>query len=265
MKAFLKASLAGAVFLGGVAGFVWQRQTAGKLQRIIAFGRQENHALRRLPEENQRLREMIARGNPTEASRLVLAEIPKVREEVAALERRLRQPAPLSTPTADEISTNRDPEKGVVRLEHFRDKGRSSPSAAFQTLVWAVTKGEDSALASLFAVSSSGREKLQAILGNLPPETRMRFDPPEKLLGTLVAFELLDAEGFQIVGENAQSSGQTILRVRQLKHGRIQPSEKKFPWQPGPDGWQLPIPDKMIDGIPDALAHASLYVPPVRR
>lgn len=265
MKTFLKASLAGAVLLGGMAGFVWQRQTAGKLQRMIALGRRENQELRRLPEENQRLREMIARGNQTEASRLILAEIPKAREEVAALELRLRQPVPPSTPTADEISTNRDPEKGVVRLEHFRDKGRASPGAAFQTLVWAVTKGEDGALASLFAVSPSGREKLQAILGNLPPETRRRFDPPEKLLGMLVAYDVLDEEGFQIVGETTQNSGQTILRVRQLKHGRIQPSEKKLPWQRGPDGWQLPISDTMIDGIPAALARASLYVPPARR
>ena len=265
MKIFPKTLLASAVFLAGVGGFIWQWQATAGLQTKIAAQRKENYELRRLPGENRRLQEIVTQGNQAEAARQVREEIAKTREEVAMLEFRLRPQAATAVPPADEFSANRDPEKGIVRLEHFRNLGRATPSAAFQTAVWAVTKGQDDALAPLFALSPLGRQKLQAIWDNLPPETRARFDPPEKVLGLFLALDVLDAERLQIIGEDAPSSGQAMLRVRQLKNGRIQPTERKIPFQRGPDGWQFVIPDAMIDGLPEALASASLHIAPPSR
>lgn len=258
MKAWLKLSLIGAVLLGGIVAALWQWRQATTLRRSVAHMKQAMAD----PRSDARLRERVANGSDSDAARHVRDEIARTRQEIATLERRLQQPAAPFRVHAH-FTENRDPEKGPVRLEQFRDQGRATPSAAFQTVVWAATTGADDAFPALFAVSLTSREKLRAILASMAPETRTRYEPPEKLIGLLFAREILDEEGFEI-GETTEpdASGRVQLRVFRIRDGRQSKSEKKYPLVQGPDGWRFPITDKMVDEIPALLAQASMYVPP---
>jgi hypothetical protein len=66
------------------------------------------------------------------------------------------------------------------------------------------------------------------------------------------------------VSEKPQNSGEVLLQVSRFKNGRVQ-GEKRIPLRQGATGWQLVIPDRMIETLPQAIAEASLYVPPRER
>lgn len=256
MRNWPTAVLFGFVLLGGLGGWVWQRQQAAALRQFI------RHANIEVQAENARLRRIVRSGSEAAAGDQLREQIERTRQHVAVLERDIQKPV---TGVGHDVqfTENRDPEKGPVRVEYFRSVGRATPSAAFQTAIWAVSTGVETEWASLFAVSPTGREKLQAIIARMAPAMQERYNPPEKVLGLLLAYDVLDEEGYEI-GETGKpnASGQVQLTVLRVKDGRAKKLEKKIPFVPGPGGWQLPITDKMIDAIPGYLESASMYVPP---
>lgn len=259
MKPVLKLSLFAAAFLASSALLAWQRDRAAIFRRSLADVKQ---ATAQLTRENARLQQIVATHDATETAQHVREEIARTRQQIASWEQRVQQP-PAPTRRALHFTDNRDPEKGPVRLEHFRHQGQATPSAAFQTAVWAAATGGDEAWADLLAISAAGREKLQTLLSSMSPELRARYTPPEKLLGLLFARDLLDEEGFEIGATTApNASGLVHLRVLRAKEGRRNKLEKKYPFVPGQSGWQIPISDAMIERLPDTLAQASMYVPP---
>lgn len=158
---------------------------------------------------------------------------------------------------------NRDPEKGPVRLEHSRNLGQATPSAAFQTLIWAIISEENNALVPLFAISPAGRAKLCEILAPMSPAIQEQYNSPEKLVGMLAARDFLDEEGFEIAGtKSPDKEGRVALRVLQVRNGRKNKLEKAYPLQLGPTSWQFLITDKMIDDVPRMLESASMYIAP---
>jgi hypothetical protein len=268
MKPTLKLALFAGALLAGLAGLVGQRQRHARLQEAVATQAATN---RRLAAETVRRQEVAANraADVAAAQSQVRAEIEQARKAVADLEATPRPvtiaPAPASARREAPFTANRDPEKGPVRLEHFRNVGRATPAAAFQTLIWALSTDEGAAQAALFALSPTGRDKLQAIVARMTPDQQARFNPPEKVLGLLASLDFLDEEGYEIgpAGE-PDVSGQVKLVVRRARSGRTNLLDKRLPFQRGADGWQLAIPDKMIDEIPASLAQASMYVPPKR-
>lgn len=259
MKALLKISLIGLALVSGVAGWAWQWQRASGRREALASMKRDLVEVRA---ENARLTRIVTTSSETEATRHVREEIERTRQEIAAWEQRLkRQPEPM--PRQTPFTENRDPEKGPVRLEHFGARGNATPSAAFQTAVWAMTTGADDALPALFALSPAGRDKLRTFFAGMAPEVRRRYEPPEKLIGLLFARDILEEEGLEIgSATEPDSSGRVFLPVFRVRSGRKNPQEKKYPLIRGPAGWQIPISDQMVDGIPAALAQASMYVPP---
>lgn len=262
MRAWGKLSLAGVALLSGLGGWLWQWQETAALRKAVVSLRQ---VIRDVRADNVRLRSAVATGSETDAARQVQEEVARMRREIAQMDATLSQPVaprPREAPY-DPFKANRDPEKGPVRLEHFQDKGRATPSAAFQTAVWAMTKGVDDALAPLFAVSPAGREKLRTMLAGMTPAMQARFDPPEKIFGLLFATEIFQDDGFKIgLVSKPDSAGQVRLTVLRARNGSKNMQDKLYPFQLGPGGWQLPISDEMVDALPGMLAQLSMYVPP---
>jgi hypothetical protein len=264
MSTSFKVLLASLALLGGMGGWIWQRQRASELRRAIAGLRQEIAAV---SVENVRLKPLTAQSSEAEAAQRVREDIEKKRTELAGLEARwLQVTTPPLKPRPDEpFTANRDPEKGPVRVEHFRNQGQTTPGAAFQTLIWALATETGDALVPLLRISPAGRSKLEAMVARMTPELQSRYRPPEKVVGMLLALDLLEEDGFAITGPGEPDSlGQVALRVGRARVGRKTLSEKRLPFQRGPTGWQLPITDKMIDDIPANLEQASMYVPPRR-
>jgi hypothetical protein len=115
---------------------------------------------------------------------------------------------------------------------------------------------EDPALTTLLHISPAGREKLKTIASQAK-------STPEKLIGMLLASELPKVDGYAIGAANQpDSSGQVTLTVHRAPHGKPSLLEVKVPFRLGSVGWQLPIPDALIDAIPAALEQGSMYVAP---
>ena len=243
MKRILIASVPVMIALVGLAAFAWQRESGHRLQEEIARRRETARAADRLTGENQRLRDLLAVPGSAIPTQNVQAEI--------------AQPRPTRPPLP--ARAERPPQ--FTRIEQFQNSGQATPSAAFQTLVWAVAKADEAALAPLLGISPSGQEKLSAVWNNLPAESRSRFKEPVQLLTLLLAMDILGEDGYEIVGEMPQAGGGVLLRVNRITHGRLQ-GEKRLPLQQGPAGWQFAIPDNLIEKLPEALAQASLYVAP---
>jgi len=204
--------------IAGAAGIIWLKQDNARLRSEAAGWRTRNRELAPMREENCRLRAAAARA---EAAR-------ETGSEARAMG-----------------TANHDPEKGLVALENFRNIGRASPDTAFQTAIWAIVDGDDDMLADVIALTDAARKKADGLLAELPDTARAKYASPEKLVGLFFsAGVLIDADGFQIVGQDYADARHATVRLR-TDRGK----DDKFPMQLGPNGWQLIVPENAISVI----------------
>ena len=228
-----------ALAVAGAAEIVWLKQHNAQLRAEAAEWRARNWELAPVREENLRLRAAAVR-----------AEMPP---ETAVEENR---PPPRETGSemrAAGMAAKRDPEKGVVALGDSKNVGRASPGAAFQTAIWAITKGDDDTLAHALALTDAARKKVDKLLADLPDPVRAKYASPEKLVGVFFsAGVLIGAGGFQIVGQDYDDASHATVRLR-TGDGK----DDTFPMQLGPDGWQLVVGEREIDAIEYVLKHPT--------
>jgi hypothetical protein len=260
MKNLLRIALVLGLIAVAVAAVLSQRGAADRLRREIVAVEKNNREGERLRTENQRLTEFLEQRKRGDPGPVPPAELERAHQEVAMWERRGEELQRMKA--AGDIGANRDPERGMVRIEHFRNVGRATPAAAFQTTIWAATQADFDEVGKSMALNASGRAKAQAILDKQSAESRARFDSPEKLIGVVFAHQFTKMEGFQIVGSTDAPDGQVAVTARHLANGVIQSSEMKIPFQRGPDGWQMVVPDDAIDAIPDYLLGISMEIQP---
>ncbi len=256
------------ILLGGFTLFGWQRGTTRRLARELSARREAIRDLPRLRDENERLRELLAATDPMHATEQLNAEIARLRHEITTLELK-RPPALPKARTQPRSPSNESPresgtEHDAIRIADHKNLGQATPGTAFQTFVWALAHDDLAALIPLLQLSSGGQEQLRNMWQELPAESRARFQQPEQIVMMLLALDVLDEEAIKIVGETPGTSGNLHLRVNRFKHGIMQ-GEKRIPMRLGPGGWQVVIPDKLIEELPQAIAQASLYVAPPGR
>ena len=142
-----------------------------------------------------------------------------------------------------------DPDAGMTPVEKLVNAGRATPAAAFETMTWAALKGDDNELAATLALSNEAREKAAVWRAAFPAEDQAKFVPLEKLPGLFLAEEALrKAKGMQVLQVTDEEADRATLHVRtwsiQGHH-----SDMGYPMVRGKDGWQMVIPEKMIDGM----------------
>lgn len=260
MKGIVRIVLLIVMVAVAVAAILRQRRLNDQFRRELAFIQRVAVERTRLRDENTRLAGIIERQNREEGAREIAADLERARQNLRALERREEQV--VRTKAAGDIAANRDPEKGMVRLEHFRNMGRATPAAAVQTAIWAAASADFEEVGKTMMLSEAGRVKAQTLLDQQPTETRARFSSPEKLVGVLFAHDFTDEDGFQLVDTTANGAEKAVVRLRRLKHGVVQGGEREIPLRRSPNGWQMVVPDRAIDDIPDYLASASLRIGP---
>ena len=247
-----KWTLAG-LFLAVTSGtFLLVRLDNRRLQRSIAAERPTRDLALQLRIEAGRTRTQLARGsNDREsAERAMQAELEQARSEVADLERR----AHAARHTGDSSSAlNRDPERGLVPLEHFRSVGRASPAAAFQTFVWAAMKGDDATLASTIFLSDGARDQVSAIVAALPDADRGTYSTPEKLVALFFADALTTMPAAQVVGVSFTDTRHAVLRVRGLT-----PNEQQIPLRLEQAGWQIAFAEHMATKLEGWLHNSRI-------
>jgi hypothetical protein len=234
--------------LGGVMVAV-RIDNAHMRQQLARLHGQRQQA-ERTRDENRQLQEIVARAqaDTADGARAIHADLLRARTEVEELERKARvthtQMLATSAQDAQNLAINRDPEKGLMRLEHFQDKGAATPAAAFQTFVWAAMKGEDATLAGMITMDSAAREKGMAVVAALPEETRANYATPEKLAALFFAAALTGQPSAQILEVSQSDPQHAVLQVRGLTD-KVQ----KVPMQLGAQGWQIVVPVGMAERL----------------
>jgi len=238
--------LALAVVLG-TAGMVMLERHHSQLQRRANELRRRQQQLDRRLLENSRIQTLLrrAQAGDADAERAIQAEVRLARAEVATLERaaaaRSEKKQAQASSLAEALANNRDPEKGMVRIENFQNLGRGSPSAALQTLVWAAVKGDNPTLASTLALSDEARARAGALIAGLPEDSRSKYQTPEDLAALAAADMVLSQTAIEITGQTNPDPSNATLNVNGLEGG-----PETLSLHLGADGWQLTIPDGAI-------------------
>jgi hypothetical protein len=167
---------------------------------------------------------------------------------VAALEQHAETQYAAQTEATDAPSTNRDPEKGMTRLEYMRNVGQGTPAAALQTLFWAALNGEDEAMARTINYDDKVRPQAMALIEHLPVELRKRYPTPEHLCALIITRKALDVSAIQIVETVYGDSANASLTVRGLTG-----ADQHLPMHLGSQGWQLLVAEPQLKYFRDEL------------
>jgi hypothetical protein len=202
----------------------------------------------KLRQGNERLRTRVSelRRETSEGER----ETERARREVAERERQAQISHDEKLARAGANEENRDPEKGFARLEYFQNSGRATVSAAFQTVVWAALKGEDTMLVAGLTVTDAARTKAAELRERLPEEMRIKYPAPESLAAIVVTNEILKTPAVQVMGYTLVDPQHATLTVRQLSAAG---QEMKMPMELGPGGWRLVVSDKVIETLNERM------------
>ncbi len=246
MKTFAKLLQLAAllIVLGAmIGGSVYFRRENAKLRAQAGELRHRNDAVIRLGEENERTRELLARTKTdvNAAAEAMHADVTQLRAEVSQLEEHARMASAQKAAVAALIAANRDPEKGLVRLENFQNVGRATPVTAMQTLIWAVMKGDEPALEAAFSVTGDALEKAGEILAHLPEAERAKYPTPESIVALAFADQILRADALQVV-PTMQLGSRAIVTVTVANSD----DDAKVPMELAPDGWKVTVPKKFL-------------------
>ena len=237
--------------LGMAGGLVihQQRETHGELARDCAVLRREHQQLIQTQESRWQSRAQLAENERKEVELASAGRIERARNEIAELEQRL-----VKAREAAAAASNRDPEKGMARVADFRNVGRGTPAAAFQTAVWAGLAGKDEILADALTMSAPTRRRAETLLAEQASAARARAPTPERLAGLFLARELLQrAASAHVLQCTFEGERRAMLRVRMMELSE-RTSETTFPMELGPGGWQLVVPDSFVEGIRKKLS-----------
>jgi uncharacterized protein HemX len=249
---FVGVGLLFALLAAGIV--VLKKQNAGLRERLAGLSSQ-NRQVNALREENERLRDLATRvrKDETDAARVVSIELQQAKGELASLEKRAKDLREQHLVRVATEANNRDPERGMTRLEFFQNVGRSTPAAALQTLVWAALKGDDAALASSLSVTGTAREKAEALLARLPENQRMKFHSPESLAALAIVGDILKTEALEVKGVTMTDATHATLALRRPDSAK----EAKIPMLLGAEGWRVVVPERAVDGLVRRLGEAG--------
>ena len=194
--------------------YLWQQHRAEEAQAL----RTSNQELRR---------EILAR------SRHAAQERTSASTNADPAPTKVSQPMPAATAAEQPVEAD------------YRDEGQSTPGATLQTIAWACDRGDEGRMAKLIMFESAARQKAEAYLATLPPETRQRFSTAEAL-----AAMALVADGMQrpyprarlLARATTEPVSPDIVRVRlpgTPKDGGL--------YQRTSDGWKWLITEAMVD------------------
>src|SRR6185312_8264352 len=222
-----------------------------RLERMLAQLEQGREQVAQRTTDERRLADLAAsaaQGN-AEARQEIHARLLRTRAELAALERSAAEGAARrqaqAAGLAAALAQNRDPNAGLTRLEYFQDVGRATPADAFQTLVWAVMKGDPS-LSGLLTLNQAARQEAKAMLAQLPPESRAEYPTPEKLAALAISDLVLRQTAAAIGGMAVTSPTDAELSVT---FSGSDDGVEKIPFQLGPAGWQVKLSAHQIQGL----------------
>lgn len=233
---------------GTAGGIALLESDKSRLRRQISQLNQTTTAVARLRTESARQQALLDRFKTSEeeGARAIHADLTTARTELAALEAKAGQ-SPADASATPSIEANRDPTQAMTRLEFLANTGRSTPEAAFQTLIWAAMKGREPELTACVSLDPAAKAKAENLLATLSADARAKYGTPEQLVGLVFSHGVLEATAFQLVSSTTTDGDHATVTVRVRANSRE--TESKIPMIHSADGWSMDIREKQMDVI----------------
>lgn len=239
----LKIGLLVTLIVAGAMGVLAVRRDNERMRRRAAEGRRSHEQVVQLRAENARIGALAAAtAEPgIGAAAALQAELLRLRSEVAELENRDRERRTKAEVGAATLTANRDPEKDFVMVENFQNMGRGTPSAAFQTLIWAATKGDDRALADLLTFDGKVREQVESMLAGLPEPMRAKYPKAENLAALFFAHLVTGHTAARVLAQDVTDGQRATVTIGFER----MPAGRALPVRLNSGGWQFTVTEEM--------------------
>ncbi len=96
---------------------------------------------------------------------------------------------------------------GIKAASTATNAGLATPSASFETEIWANYTGNVDALAKMITLAPAVRDAADKVLANLPPDARAQFPTPESVMAMVIAQSFPpNFAGYQMTGDHQDES-----------------------------------------------------------
>jgi RNA polymerase sigma factor (sigma-70 family) len=258
----LKLGISALVVAGAATALVVQHQAQTKL-------REENQSLRQrinqLQTDNENLSNRVAAaGHSQSLSDEQLNELLRLRAE-ASVRRRQNEnhgkaqsdahQARLSQTEANLPAVLDAPTVPLSPAADWANVGNASPTAAMQTLNWAMSKHDENAFSSLVAWDADAKAQAEALFAAAPEAVRQKFGSIDGVLYAML-FGLPPIAGFAVVSQNIQGDEDTLIEQHQYQDGRVRQNQVTL--HQFDDGWRIVFGDeKTLRGFDATLKFAA--------
>jgi hypothetical protein len=135
----------------------------------------------------------------------------------------------------------------------WRNVGRHTPLANLETALWAAGGGDVDTLAGLVTFHDNARAKAAAVLAQLPPEIRAKYDSPEKMVAFFTVQDIPATGSVRVLAEGRANEGERRLSVL-FFNDHAPPEEQKrydgvreLAFRPDEGGWKLVVPASAVE------------------
>jgi hypothetical protein len=228
------------------AGLSWQHQSFVALRHEADGLRAAHHGKERAAPNH--LRPAAPEVVPADLAQIQadLAIIVQLRGELEAIKHRVA--AAGRGPVTDKAvpGTNPPPSllDGPVNAADWRNVGRSTPAAVFETALWAAAGGDTDMLAEALALDAGAQARAAGLLASLPPELRAQFSTPEKFVAFMTVRDVPEGAA-RILRQVSGPTGTKL--VARLMDAEGKARTVVFSLRSDNDKWRLVVPEAVID------------------
>jgi RNA polymerase sigma factor (sigma-70 family) len=153
----------------------------------------------------------------------------------------------LATQSAATGTLDRDVEtKGILRLDTFSDRGRTTPMDTLETTFWARKQVNLTALADSIAFSPVGQMRATRLFAALPDELRKEYSAPENVAAALLAEAPVPAT-VEVVAQTQKGTDEAVIEAKFTDTSGQTSPVKTLSYHRYADGWKTVISDSLIN------------------
>lgn len=177
--------------------------------------------------------------------------IERLRGEMEALKQRLaernraREMAERTRRATAAIALERSIADEMVPAAEWRNRGRTTPTDAMETALWAAAGGEVAVLAEMLELAPAARTKAEALLARLPESIRAQSATPEQLVALLGSNDVPLGSAMILTPDTKRAPG--TWRVAQISDGKGQVKRSAIALTEKNGSWSLVVPERAID------------------
>ena len=240
--------------IGGLAAaltlaLVLREQRTDQLRDELGSLRNRHQELIRLRAENHRLVAVEPSASELESLRADHVALERLRAEIAPLRTR----ATASTDAKAKSATAAI--SPILPAAQWSNAGRATPSAAFETALWAASGGDIDTLAQSMILEADARAKAAVLLEGLPEAGRAEYRSPERLVALLTAKDV-PMGSMQVLGQ-AQQGPEKVKMVVRLQQTDGSAKTTSLTLRQDAGEWRLVVPPSVVDKYAAMLKGAS--------